>query len=212
MLMWIESSKPPTKQRTEGFGGNTERPLPVPAGWLQWRMDMPQTLKVWVMKFAANSSGMRYPSTMDAFTLMQWLHRHLGLMSIDPQIVDFTKDLNKWVGQATRYAGRADKPAATILCPALITNDTGQDKDCGHRLVLYDGVTEIGCPGCGAKWTKTRLMAVAAYSKGEAWIDTEAAAAVAGVDASTLRRWAARGKVQRKRGRYLLQSLPRIQL
>ena len=93
-----------------------------------------------------------------------------------------------------------DPRPTVVACPTITV-----DGDCGHRLRL-DADT-VACRGCGRVWdadTLVRAVLSDDYDPPDVWVDAEAAASAAGVHERTVRKWAARGIVAAKAGRYRL--------
>ena len=92
-------------------------------------------------------------------------------------------------------------PRPTVVACPTITVDGG----CGQRLRLDADV--VRCHGCGRDWDAETLVRVACsdeYDPPDVWVDAEAAATAAGVHERTVRKWATRGIVSARAGRYRL--------
>jgi hypothetical protein len=119
---------------------------------------------------------------------------HFPLEDYAGEVADCVRALRRW--DAERAARGMSVP-----CPTVLEDGT----DCGYRLRFGEGADEVTCRRCRATRTPQQLIAVAACDEGrDVWVDPEAIARHYGVHESTLRRWAARGKVRRSHGRYHL--------
>lgn len=93
-----------------------------------------------------------------------------------------------------------DPRPTVVACPTVTV-----DGDCGQRLRLDADV--VRCHRCGRDWDTETLVRVACsddYDPPDVWVDAEAAASAAGVHERTVRKWASRGIVSAKSGRYRL--------
>jgi len=134
--------------------------------------------------------------------LRSWLPR---LAADFVPVDDLAREVRQCYLQAQRAANAAPAHGYRVACPAPA--DVG---DCGRMLVVngQDLEDEVTCRSCGTTWSVDRLLViVAGEATGAIWMDGEAAAARAGVDVRTLRRWAATGRVRRDHGRYDLKEI-----
>ena len=102
-----------------------------------------------------------------------------------------------------RWDDEREPRPTVVACPTITV-----DGDCGHRLRLDADV--VTCRRCGRDWDADQLVRAALsddYDPPDVWVDAEAAARAAGVHESTIRRWAARGRVTARGGRYRLLSV-----
>ena len=134
--------------------------------------------------------------------LRNWLPR----LAVDfVPIDDLAREIRECYLKAQRAANASPAHGYRVACPA-----PGDEGDCGRMLVVngQDLTDEIACRSCGTTWSVDRLLTiVASEATGAIWMDGEAAAARAGVDVRTLRRWAAKGRVRRDHGRYDLKEI-----
>lgn len=99
-----------------------------------------------------------------------------------------------------RWDDEREPRPTVVACPTITV-----DGDCGQRLRLDADV--VRCRRCGRDWDAETLVRVACsddYDPPDVWVDAEAAATAAGVHERTVRKWAARGIVAAKAGRYRL--------
>ena len=99
-----------------------------------------------------------------------------------------------------RWDDEREPRPTVVACPTVTV-----DGDCGQRLRLDADV--VRCHGCGRDWDAETLVRVACsdeYDPPDVWVDAEAAATAAGVHERTVRKWATRGIVAARAGRYRL--------
>lgn len=99
-----------------------------------------------------------------------------------------------------RWDDEREPRPTVVACPTITV-----DGDCGQRLRLDADV--VTCRRCGRDWDADQLVRAALsddYDPPDVWVDAEAAASAAGVHERTVRKWAARGIVAAKAGRYRL--------
>jgi hypothetical protein len=102
--------------------------------------------------------------------------------------------------------GEHEPRPTVVACPTITVSG-----ECGWRLRLDSDV--VRCPGCARDWDAETLVRVAcsdAYDPPDVWVDAEAAASAAGVHEATVRRWASRGQVAARAGRYRLLDVLRV--
>jgi hypothetical protein len=92
----------------------------------------------------------------------------------------------------SRWDSDAHSPGWRVPCPTV--SDQGE---CGQQLRVARGDEIVPCRSCGREWELPRLLAVAGRDA-DVWIDVEAAATMAGVHERTIRKWVAKGAVQRR--------------
>ena len=122
-----------------------------------------------------------------------------------PAISDFAGELHGCWRQAQSAANAQPRTVWRVTCPS----DTSEG-ECGKpiRITASDFDGEVSCRGCGTVWPVERLLLVVASSRhAELWLDPEAAARWLGISSRELRRWAQRGKILRKNGRYECHSI-----
>lgn len=122
-----------------------------------------------------------------------------------PAISDFARELRTLWRQSQAAAGAQPRTSWLVACPADL-----ESGECGRslRITGEDFDSEICCKGCGTVWPVERLLRVVASSRsGELWLDPEAAARWFGIPSRELRRWAARGRIKRSKGRYESHSI-----
>lgn len=122
-----------------------------------------------------------------------------------PAISDFASELGAKWRQAQAAAGAQPRTSWRLTCPS----DT-EEGECGRPIRItgedFDGT--VYCRACGFSWPVERLLRVVASSRhAELWLDPEAAARWFGISSRDLRRWAQRGKIKRRHGRYESHSI-----
>lgn len=122
-----------------------------------------------------------------------------------PAISDFARELRSMWRQAQAAAGAQPRTSWLVACPADL-----ESGECGRvlRITGEDFDSEISCRSCGTVWPVERLLRVVASSRhSELWLDPEAASRWFGIPSRELRRWAARGRIKRSKGRYESHSI-----
>ena len=109
------------------------------------------------------------------------------------------------VHRAARIMRRWDmdaEPVGTMVkCPTIL-----EQGECGYRLYYSQSDEHVTCRRCGAARDVSTLIVVAMSDGRAVWTDSENAARWLGVSESTLRRMAAKGQVERRRGQYLIRQ------
>jgi hypothetical protein len=124
-----------------------------------------------------------------------WLRIHVETFGAGHDAVgDFATELRDWGSRAKRITG--DIPQGNVV-PC----------ECGRRLRVEanDMDAEVTCRGCGSRWTARSLIHRAGDD--DAWLDVEAMTEWTGVPRSTLHRWAAKGRVERRHGQFRVGSV-----
>jgi hypothetical protein len=112
-------------------------------------------------------------------------------------VAEFAQELRDWGSRAKRITG--DIPQGHVVpCP------------CGRRLRVeaHDLDAEVTCRGCGSRWTARSLIIQAGDD--DKWLDVEALQMYLeylSVSRSTLFRWAAAGRVERRHGLFRVGSV-----
>lgn len=177
--------------------GSGERSLPGGTEWLDYQhgRELVDLLASWARVWHEDANAdLPWPArTIPA--LATWLRTHLDTVGARHEAVaDFAHELHAHAQRARRLLG--DIPAGHIVpCP------------CGRRLraEAHNLDADIVCRGCGTRWTARSLIIHAGDD--DAWLDAQAITEWLGVPASTLRRWARGGHVQRRNGLYLVGSV-----
>ena len=94
-----------------------------------------------------------------------------------------------------------DDVGTMVRCPTIT-----EQGECGYRLYYHETDEHVTCRRCGASRDVSTLIAVAMSDGRAVWTDPENAARWLGVSESTLRRMAAKGKIERRRGQYLIRG------
>lgn len=206
LVLWERTEDPGWPSAgTGGIGGKT-KPLPGGTDWLSWRQgaELFGTLGSWARDWQ-ESFGLVGPSDGRLPTVVRWLTTHLeGACSDHPAIEEFASEVGDLVRLGRRAARTDQATGQRVLCPAEVGGAT-----CGRRLAIDVARPEelVACRSCGTRWTSARLLLVALGSSGEAWIDPEAAGRLVNRSPATLQRWARSGRIVRRNGLYLLQSV-----
>ena len=131
------------------------------------------------------------------------------LCSNYPAIYDLAIEIRQCKKAAERAAGITTRRAWNITCPG--SNTDGDECGMTLRITGTDLAETIHCHWCASSWTASRLMAIAITDPAsDIWCAPEDAATLIGVDQSTLRRWATKGRIQRRHGLYSLTSIRTI--
>lgn len=137
---------------------------------------------------------------------IRFLHQNLQqACDRHPAISDFARELRTMWRQAQAAAGAQPRTSWLVACPADL-----QSGECGRvlRITGEDFDSDICCKSCGTVWPVERLLRVVASSRhSELWLDPEAASRWFGIPSRELRRWAARGRIKRSKGRYESHSI-----
>lgn len=132
-----------------------------------------------------------------------WLEWMADSVTID--IADFDWHVSAARRVLRRWSWEDDpRPRWRVPCPTERVAGT-----CASVLD-FEGLEdeEVACRACGRRWSATRLLLVAStVDTAAVWVDAEAAGVAVGVDASTVRRWARSGRVQRRGQRYNLADI-----
>jgi len=126
-------------------------------------------------------------------------------MTTDPgfPLEDFAVELRACLRAVRKWDEDAAARGNVIPCPTQ--DDDGGE--CGHRLRFVETDERVTCRRCKVTRDVAQLVAVGLVGTAEVWVDPQAVALYYGIAESTLRKWAARGKVQRSHGRYLMSDV-----
>lgn len=214
-LSTIERARRATRHgpvATTGGRTGTDRPVPGGVEWLNWQHggELRDLLASWARVWSEDSPvDLSWPVvTIEA--LVVWLREHLETVGRGHEAIGiFAEEVHGWAIRASVMMG--DTPTGQVVpCPG------DGEKPCGRRLrvdIHQRGKDSKGpeqvvrCRACGMEWTAGRLMLRAVSGDTDAWLDPGAIEHNFGVPERTLRRWAAKGIVARKGGRYLLQDV-----
>ena len=207
--LYALTEQPEYPSSGSGPGGKTA-PLPGGTEWMSWRqaadlIGPSGILSTWARDWM-ETYALAGPKGGTVSQVTGWLVAHLSsACNSHPAITEFAGEIADLHRVARRIAGVDADPGQRVLCPTDMMNGS----NCGRRLSIEVArpEEEIRCRGCGTVWTSARLLLVSLDSEAEAWLDPEAASRLANVDQSRLRAWARSGKIQRRNGLYLLQSI-----
>jgi hypothetical protein len=136
--------------------------------------------------------------------LSTWLDRLVDEWS---PVVDFVSEVEGERNRLARIAQQDVSEGWRVECPTDVDDST-----CGRRLRItsdaLDDDSEIVCRACGTRWTARRLVLVAAAdSEVDVWLPVDTITAWYSISARTLRRWASKGRVQRRGAFYSDRSI-----
>jgi len=135
----------------------------------------------------------------DTAATLQWhvdaLNRHLPwVYETRPWAADFHTELRQMWARGRAICEGPPPKGVSVECPT---------DGCGRRIPITDADAVVKCRYCGVE----RPAASLGRAASEVWVDVEAASVATGVPTRTLERWAQRGHVRRKGGRYLLEDI-----
>lgn len=195
------TDQPSTGARTGG-ARSSEPSLPGGTDRLNWRADdLFRTLTEWCRDWAD-----RWTLTLPSKHLTSitgWLRRHLpNALAHHPAIADFAAEISR-LARTGRVLAHLTDPGQLICCPG--PGGSG----CGRRLRvnINDPDAVHRCRNCGTNWDAAWLLNLVHHIDTPIWVDVETAANFTGVHESTLRRWAAAGKITRDHGCYDIREL-----
>ena len=121
----------------------------------------------------------------------------------DFPVEDFADEMRACLRAVRKWDEDAAARGNVIPCPTQ--DDDGGE--CGYRLRFVETDERVTCRRCKVTRDVAQLVAVGLVGTAEVWVDPQAVALYYGIAESTLRKWAARGKVQRSHGRYLMSDV-----
>lgn len=126
--------------------------------------------------------------------VVRFLQGHHDWAMTEPSfdLAEYARQVRLCRRALTRWDSQAHSPGWRVPCPTV--TDEGE---CGQSLRVARGDEIVPCRKCGRDWELPRLLAVAGRDA-DVWIDVEAAATMAGVHERTIRKWIAKGAVQRR--------------
>ncbi len=146
------------------------------------------------------------------------LRAHLDYITTDPDfpLEDCADELHRCASRMRALASPEGVRDRVVRCPTLTTTEDATGlTTCGHRLTVRTWAAldedvngrrdwsigeDVTCRRCGVTRSPEQLLHAA--GKEDTWADAEALASYHGVGKSTLRRWAAAGRVRRQGGLY----------
>lgn len=186
-----------------GGARSTEASLPGGTDRLNWRAsELHDTLTSWCRDWATQWS-LRLPDR-HLTSITAWLRRHLTTaLAQHPAIAEFAAETSR-LARIGRVLAHLTEPGQAITCPGPGGNGCGQRL----RVNIADPDAVHHCRKCGTRWEPGWLLRLVHHLDTPIWVDPEAAARFAGVHESTLRRWAAAGRITRDHhGRYDIREL-----
>lgn len=113
---------------------------------------------------------------------------------------DFAWQVHRAAGILAHWDPEHERAGTMVRCPTLV-----DDGECGYRLHYDQPDEKVTCRRCGVtRDVPTLVTVVMSGPHDDIWADVEIAALHYGVSASTVKRMAAKGQIERRRGRYLI--------
>jgi hypothetical protein len=126
--------------------------------------------------------------------VVRFLQGHHDWAMAEPSfdLAEYARQVRLCRKAVARWDSEAHSPGWRVPCPTVT-----EEGDCAQSLRVSRGDEVVYCRKCGREWELPRLLAVAGRDA-DVWIDVEAAATMAGVHERTIRKWVAKGAVQRR--------------